>query len=463
MIHSTTLLTQDLICSKWTQEMALHWQAVPVIQEGQLFLLHAQDNPHLKTISKLLHWHFGYTPIHSLFPNGLHLDQQILQLYSAHRQVRLHQDLTSNAFPIAPNISTSLEEFSQGSVADFVHQLLLDAIESRASDIHFDMGESFCVLRQRIDGKLTDRYQLSPERYRAIVARIKILANLDTAETRRPQDGRIKLSFAGRRIDLRVSFIPIGNGERAVIRILDTHVQQLALPQLGMPQRIQDQIRKLLKKKGGLILVTGPTGSGKTTTLYSMVQEIASPHRNIMTIEDPIEYILPGIAQMPVNPKIGVTFATGLRHLLRQDPDILLVGEIRDVETAEIALQASLTGHLVLSTLHTEDAPSAIVRLHEMGIAPYLISGSLKAVLAQRLVKKSLEHSSTTAAGRTGVFQLLTIDSEWEQLLASSANYSQLRIQAKTIGLPSLYDEGMALVEKGIISVEDLLEVVDVT
>lgn len=280
-----------------------------------------------------------------------------------------------------------LDDRSDSPVIRMLNSMIVEAVHQGASDIHFEPGENGVMVRYRIDGVLQERHSPPKEFQKQLLTRIKVIAQLDIAQQRLPQDGRIKLNMAGRQIDFRVSTVPIVYGERIVLRILDNNNVMLGLEKIGMPFELLDDFRRLIRKSQGIILVTGPTGSGKTTTLYSALSEVCSSEVNIMTIEDPVEYKLPSIAQIGINPKIDLTFAAGLRHILRQDPDIVMIGEIRDKETAEIAIQASLTGHLVLSTLHTNDAPSAMTRLVEMGIEPYLLSSSVLAVLAQRLVR----------------------------------------------------------------------------
>ncbi|EPP34706.1 type II/IV secretion system family protein [Chlamydia ibidis] len=270
--------------------------------------------------------------------------------------------------------------------------ILKEAIEERASDIHFDPLVDALRIRYRIDGVLHDRHSPPVHLRSALITRVKVLAKMDIAEHRLPQDGRIKIQIAGQEVDMRVSTVPVIYGERVVLRILDKRNVILDIGGLHMPRDIETAFKESVSVPEGILLVTGPTGSGKTTTLYSVIQHLSGPFTNIMTIEDPPEYKLSGIAQIAVRPKIGLTFARGLRHLLRQDPDVIMVGEIRDHETAEIAIQAALTGHLVISTLHTNDAISAIPRLLDMGIEPYLLSATIIGVMAQRLVRTICPH-----------------------------------------------------------------------
>jgi general secretion pathway protein E len=276
----------------------------------------------------------------------------------------------------------------QSPIVKLLNLIITEAIQQGASDIHFEPLENGLKVRYRIDGVLQIRHAPAPEYQQQLLTRVKVMAKMDIAERRLPQDGRIKLRMGRREIDFRVSTVPVVNGERIVLRILDRGSVVLGLDRLGMLPNVFEEFRNLIKMPEGIVLVTGPTGSGKTTTLYSALAQVYNEETNIMTIEDPVEYNLKGIAQIGVRPKIHLDFPTGLRHILRQDPDIIMIGEIRDMETAAIAIQASLTGHLVLSTLHTNDAPSSITRLIDMGIEPYLLSSTILGVMAQRLVRK---------------------------------------------------------------------------
>ncbi|MGF6190044.1 type II secretion system ATPase GspE [Serratia sp. 2723] len=291
-----------------------------------------------------------------------------------------------------PEQQDLLDEQDDAPIIRLINAMLSEAIKQRASDIHIETYESELVIRFRVDGVLTKI--LTPQRQLAalLVSRIKVMSKLDIAEKRVPQDGRITLKIGGRAIDVRVSVIPASHGERVVMRLLDKGSVSLDLPHLGMGQEELLALLRLINLPHGIILVTGPTGSGKSTTLYSLLNQINDDSRNIMTIEDPVEFELSGISQTQVNPKVDMTFARGLRALLRQDPDVVLIGEIRDSETAQIAVQASLTGHLVLSTLHTNTAIGAITRLRDMGIEPFLLASSLSGVLAQRLLRKLCRH-----------------------------------------------------------------------
>ena len=366
----------------------------------------------------------------------------------------------------------------KGPVVKLVDALLFEALGRRASDIHIQPLDDSTLVRYRLDGVLHTVRTLSPRITPALVSRIKVMGRMDIAERRMPQDGRATVTIGsasgGRAIDLRISTLPTSYGERAVVRLLDNTHQLCDLDQLGMPPEVAGPFLDRVSRANGIILVTGPTGSGKTTTLYSTLRRIGSSQVNVMTIEDPIEYELStvglAISQAQVNTRKGITFATGLRHLLRQDPDVLMVGEIRDGETARIAIQASLTGHLVFSTLHTNDAASAVSRLMDLGVESYLVSASLSAVLAQRLVR--LIHAEcdgegceaclgTGFLGRTGLFELMTVDESIRDLISDHASLSQLRGAARAGGLRTLREEGARLVAAGVTSEAEARRVVE--
>jgi len=345
-------------------------------------------------------------------------------------------------------------------VIQLVDSLLLDALGRRASDVHIQPVEESSLVRYRIDGLLLSVRELPRKLHPAVLSRIKVMGRMDIAEQRIPQDGRATVTIGHRRIDLRISTLPTSHGERAVLRLLDSQSELTAFEDLGMPKDVATRFLEHAQRAHGMVLLTGPTGSGKTTTLYATLRRIGSPELNVMTIEDPIEYALSTdgltISQAQVNTKKGVTFATGLRHLLRQDPDVVMVGEIRDAETARIAIQSSLTGHLVFSTLHTNDAPSAVTRLIDLGVEAYLVSASLSAVCAQRLVRKihpSCEGRGcegcfqTGFFGRTGLFELLSMNADLRDLVGKGAALSEIRQAAAANGLRSLREEGLRQVE----------------
>jgi general secretion pathway protein E len=381
---------------------------------------------------------------------------------------------------------------SGSAVIRMLNAFLMEAIQQGASDIHFEPLESALSVRYRIDGVLQLRHQPPKEIQSQLLTRIKVMARLDIAEQRLPQDGRIKLKMGGRQIDFRVSTIPVVYGERIVLRILDKSNVLLGLDKIGMRPAVLEKFANLIRMSEGIVLVTGPTGSGKTTTLYSALSQINSSHINIMTVEDPVEYKLQGMAQIGVNHKIDLTFSSGLRHILRQDPDVIMIGEIRDRETAEIAIQAALTGHLVLSTLHTNDAPSALTRLVDMGIEPYLLSSSVIGVLAQRLVRSICPHCKTAYAptdaerkdlclpedgenffagtgceqcfqtgykGRRGIYELMPMSGRLKRQLVVSPDSVGLQKVALEEGMRTLRQDGGVLVAEGLTTTAEALRV----
>ena len=382
---------------------------------------------------------------------------------------------------------------SEAPVIKLVNHIISEAIESRASDIHFEPFADELLLRYRIDGILHE-FDPPPKRLSsAITTRIKIMAKMDISERRLPQDGRIKLKILGKDIDMRVSTLPTLHGESVVMRILDRGNLLLDLSQMGFPKKVHEELEALILKPYGKLLVTGPTGSGKTTTLYAALSKINTPNKKIITVEDPVEYQMRGINQIHVKPQIGLNFASGLRSIVRQDPDVIMVGEIRDPETAEISIQAALTGHLVFSTVHTNDAAGAITRLLDMGIENFLISSALLGVLAQRLVRvicpdckeeKSLAPalraemgqlgkedikvyhgkgckacSQTGFRGRCGVYELLVIDDNIRELILKKSTAQIIRDQARQKGMTTLREDGWDKVVKGITTVEEILRV----
>jgi len=349
-----------------------------------------------------------------------------------------------------------------------LNALLTQAARDGASDIHIEPYERHSSVRFRVDGTLREVVQPNRALHAALISRLKIMAQLDIAEKRLPQDGRISLRLGSRAVDVRVSTLPGAHGERAVLRLLDKSGARLTLEAVGLQGPVLRQLEQLIAQPHGILLVTGPTGSGKTTTLYAALQRLDASQLNIMTVEDPIEYELPGVGQTQVQPKIDLTFARALRAILRQDPDVIMIGEIRDLETAEIAIQASLTGHLVLATLHTNDAVSAVTRLTDMGIEPFLLSSSLLGVLAQRLVRKTCTacHGAgcsacgqTGFAGRTGVFELMHASEALRAQIHARAPEAALRTTALAEGMVPMREDGQRLVEAGITSAQELLRV----
>ncbi len=388
----------------------------------------------------------------------------------------------------------SLEEMADAApIRKLLNMVLLLAIKDQASDIHFEPFEDEFKIRVKADGVLYE--MVPPPRHlaNAIVTRIKVMSNLDIAERRLPQDGRIELNVGGNSVDLRVSVLPTLFGESVVMRVLDRTVVQLDLNKIGLDPGTLSRLRTVIRKPNGIVLVTGPTGSGKTTTLYSVLNELNEISTKIITTEDPVEYEIYGLLQIPVNPDIDVTFANVLRAILRHDPDIVLVGEIRDFETAEISVQSALTGHLVFSTLHTNDAPSAITRLRDMGIPPFLITATVEAILAQRLVRKicvecrtEFEPSdellmelqlplaqarkykfyygrgcqrcnNTGYKGRTGIYELMEINDDIRDLISSDATVDDVRNLARSQGMTSLRESGLKLIFDGITTIDEVV------
>ena len=367
-----------------------------------------------------------------------------------------------------PAVEDLLEASDDAPIIRMLNALLTQAARDGASDIHIEPYERHSSVRFRIDGTLREVVQPNRALHAALISRLKIMAELDIAEKRLPQDGRISLRLGSKAVDVRVSTLPSAYGERAVLRLLDKSEARLTLEAVGMQGRVLQQVEQLISQPHGILLVTGPTGSGKTTTLYAALQRLDAAHNNIMTVEDPIEYELSGVGQTQVNSKIDLTFAKALRAILRQDPDVIMIGEIRDFETAQIAIQASLTGHLVLATLHTNDAASAVTRLTDMGVEPFLLSSSLLGVLAQRLVRQRCKACAgagcdacgqTGYAGRTGIFELLVASEEIRAQIHQGAAESELRATALRQGMVLMRDDGQRLVDAGITSAEELLRV----
>ena len=392
-----------------------------------------------------------------------------------------------------PKTSDLLDSQDDAPIIRLLNSVLTQAIEEGASDIHVEPFENRLAVRFRVDGMLRDVVEPPVALTGRIIARVKVMARLNIAEKRVPQDGRISLRLGSRMVDVRVSTLPTHYGERVVMRILEKEQGMLTLEQIGMPDDVRDRFSELIRYPNGIFLVTGPTGSGKTTTLYAALQQIHSTDLNIITVEDPVEYDLEGVGQIPVNVKTGMTFEKGLRAILRQDPDVIMVGEIRDVETARVAVQASLTGHRVFSTLHTNDAVGSITRLVDMGIEPYLVASSLLGAMAQRLVRKLCvncriqrpanageqhllgiaEHAEvllyhpggcpacqyTGFLGRTGIYEMLVVDDELRAMIHDNSGEHDLRVAASRNGLRALRDDGIAKALAGKTSLEEVLRV----
>ena len=480
-------------------EWARRMRALPVLCEGEPSLLMEDPMRHelLDDISLLL----GVQPI----PIGVDpalLDQAIELMYfeQASREPNWSaSQADSDDMGAAPSTGSDLLSSADAApVVQFVNQTLLDAVREGASDIHIEPESQQLGIRFRVDGLLYERPSPPQNMQAPLTARIKVMASLDIAEKRLPQDGTARVRVGRREIDVRVSTIPVAEGERIVLRLLHRDQVAMGLSELGMPANLLSRFQSLLKEPNGVIWVTGPTGSGKTTTLYAALRELDRAHLNILTIEDPVEYRLDGIGQMSVKPSIGLSFATGLRHVLRQDPDVVLVGETRDEETAEIVTRASMTGHLVFSTLHTNDAVSAFTRLLDMGIAAYLLSGSTRASLAQRLVRKvcpACRQASTMTAkdvpagvadpaswvgtdvytavgcseckngyrGRIGLYELLIVDEALQKAIRPGCTLSELSTAARLAGYRSLMEDGLDKVRAGMTTLEELDRVLGMT
>ncbi|MFT4173110.1 MAG: type II secretion system ATPase GspE [Rhodocyclaceae bacterium] len=386
---------------------------------------------------------------------------------------RLMQDL--------PAVTDLLDAQDDAPVIRMINALLAQAARDGASDVHFEAFETHSVVRYRVDGTLRDVVSPRKALHAALISRIKIMSQLDIAEKRIPQDGRITLRVAGRAIDVRVSTVPTVHGERAVLRLLEKDAARLQLQKLGLATDTLDRLTRLIRQPHGIVLVTGPTGSGKTTTLYAALGQLDKSVSNILTVEDPVEYDLPGINQIPVHARIGMSFGAALRAALRQDPDNIMIGEIRDLETAQIAVQSSLTGHGVLASLHTNDAISAVTRLTDMGIEPFLLSSSLLGVLAQRLVRClcphcKVRHTSPDGAarwepagcaqcnhsgfkGRTGIHELFIIDDDIRRLIHDGGNEQAMSELARRRGMRTMREDGQRWVAAGITTQEEILRV----
>ena len=417
-----------------------------------------------------------------------------LEEYISNLESKLEEEGTEES-------TENLEDILEGSDAPVIQLLnstFLKAVRANASDIHFEPFSDYVEVRFRMDGVLHEITQIPKSGYPSVVSRIKVMAKLNVAEKRLPQDGRIRIKIGNKEMDMRVSTLPTVFGERVVIRLLDKSTKILSLSELGYSDEDLEKIKNLISKPYGLVLVTGPTGSGKSTTLYASLLQLKSPRKNIITIEDPVEYQIDGISQIQVNPKINLTFANGLRSILRQDPDIVMVGEIRDLETAEIAIHASMTGHLVLSTLHTNDAPSAVTRLVDMGVEPFLVASSLEGVIAQRLVRRictnckveyeitdvekaqiakmthlepvSLEGEklfkgvgceecmNTGYKGRIAICEVMEVNEELRSVISKNPESNIIKQNALENGMKTLVKDGIQKALKGITTLEEVIQ-----
>lgn len=465
---------------------------LPIEQQNGTIIVAVADPLHLEPLEELRH--MLNTPVKAVYCQRDSILEAIDSCYNkeAGAASRLIADLSTDSSRGDDEMVYDLLDDSthQTQIVKLLNLIIMEAIQQGASDIHFEPFENSLRVRYRIDGVLQNRHSPAQEYQAQLLSRVKVMAKMDIAERRLPQDGRIKLKMGGREIDFRVSTVPVSGGERIVLRILDKGNVILGLDKLGMVPKVYEEFKRLINLPEGIVLVTGPTGSGKTTTLYSAVCDMYNDEINIMTIEDPVEYNLKNIAQIGVQPKINLDFATGLRHILRQDPDVIMIGEIRDVETAEIAIQAALTGHLVLSTLHTNDAPSAVTRLVDMGIEPYLLSSCVVGVLAQRLLRRicpgcrelytpseeeikklGLDSSQLYVGkgcslcygsgykGRHGVYELMPVNNAIQKQIVKSPDAIELRQISLDGGMVTLRDHGAQLVKKGITTIAEVLRV----
>lgn len=433
--------------------------------------------------------------VESYISNKSDINKFIQLYYSSEQMNKAAEELSRESLEYkAMSIEVEeIDDVKNAPVVKMIEYLFRNSVEMRASDIHIEPFENEVKIRYRIDGQLQTVNSLQKESLGPLVTRIKILAGLDITEKRLPQDGRIITKIDNQDVDLRVSILPVVNGEKIVIRILNKNSYKIEKQQLGMSEANLKKLYNIISKPNGIVLVTGPTGSGKSTTLYTILNELNSDKSNIVTIEDPVEYTMHGINQVNVNSKTGLTFAKGLRSILRQDPDIVMIGEIRDEETAKVAVKAAITGHLVISTLHTNDAPSTITRLIDMGVEPYLVSTAITGVIAQRLVKKICEHckesyeaniyeksilgedidkslilykgsgcgycNNTGFKGRTGIYEIMEIEREHKDIITTTNNINKLKDLAIQKGMSTLKEECKILVKSGITTIGELLAV----
>ncbi|MDZ7276625.1 MAG: GspE/PulE family protein [candidate division KSB1 bacterium] len=476
--------------------MACRYKIVPLARKGARLQIALADPGDIALLDEI-RWLLG-TDLEAVQAEPAQIDEGLRSLYGLGAETvdRLMEERGDGGVALVVSSASDLDkEGDDASVIRFVNELLLEAFRERATDIHLEPFAAQLRIRYRIDGILYDiPVPESLQRlHAAIVSRIKIMANLNIAEQRLPQDGRIKVRTGNRELDLRISILPTPFGETVNLRILNSQQVTLGLENLGLLPRDLARLERLLQKPHGIILVTGPTGSGKTTTLYACLNKLNESSRKIITVEDPIEYQLAGISQVQVNPKIGLTFAQGLRSLLRHDPDVMLVGEIRDHETAEVTIQVAMTGHLVFSTLHTNDAPGAVARLANMGIEPYLIAASVECIIAQRLVRvicpecKSVEvghngksglvrrliphdallyhgrgcsHCKQTGYwGRTAIYEFLLIDDELREHIVKKTPANQLRQIAINKGMITLRQDGLEKIRLGLTTLDEVLRV----
>ncbi|WP_353684237.1 type IV-A pilus assembly ATPase PilB [Thermodesulfovibrio sp. 3907-1M] len=493
LIHLTVQSIDKSVFKLVSEEFIKKYKFIPFSKTENTIKVATSEVANLNFIKSIL---TGFNLQVYLIKNS-ELTELIYSLIKTNTEEKAFVNLVESAAATAEDETEIKEETVQpeAPIIKLADKILLDALKMRASDIHIEPYEKGVFVRYRIDGVLHNVLNLPSQIKGPLTTRFKIMAHLDISEKRLPQDGRIKLKISGKEVDFRVSTLPVIHGEKVVLRILEKGSLQLDLTRLGFEKKSLDFFLEALSKPYGMILVTGPTGSGKTTTLYSALLKLNKPEVNIMTVEDPVEYSFPGINQVQVKEEVGLTFASALRAFLRQDPDIIMVGEIRDFETAEIAVKAALTGHLVLSTLHTNDAASTITRLINMGIEPFLISSSVILIVAQRLVRKLCPHckkeekhskeyllkaglpedkieqikvygpqgctncSKTGYSGRVALYEVMPIKDEIKELILTGASASEIKKEAVKLGMITLRQSGIYKVMQGITSIEEVLRI----
>ena len=490
-LHTVERQSEDL-----SAEYLAYWGVMPLeIADGRLLTATWLDEVDVQPLDEL-RLRFGAEPSLLRYPED-EIRQAVHRLYgtagSTAEGVLAGMDSEDGGEVGELAIDDLVSMANEAPVVKLVNFLLLEALQARASDVHLESYPAGLKVRYRIDGVLQDAPSPSSGLADAVISRLKIMAELDIAERRLPQDGRIRLKLQDRAVDVRVSTLPALHGESVVLRLLDKERGRIALDDLGMSARTAARFRAIVRKPHGIILATGPTGSGKTSTLYAAIDEIRTGREKILTVEDPVEYELEGVPQVPVNDRVGLTFAATLRALLRQDPDTLLVGEIRDPETAEIAIHAALTGHLVLSTLHTNDAPSSLTRLLDLGVPPYLVASTVEGVLAQRLVRRVCRSCAvarepdrrvmvafgpagaavervhvgegcdacrgTGFHGRTGIYELFVMDDALRAEVQAQRGSGAIRALALERGMTSLRADGLRLVQEGLTTPEEVLRI----
>ena len=466
-----TTPTPSTVLEAIPARLATRYQVLPIARDGQTLTIAMADPLDTRILDELKV--LTRCRIQPALAGTRALQEAIRQQYGVGAETVEAMVANRQVFERTPELAEAVEDLDaiggEASTIKFTHQLLAEAFQARATDVHLEPYEHAFMIRYRIDGILYDvpvpadlkRFQAS------IISRVKVMAHLDVAEHRLPQDGRAKVKIGGRDLDLRVSILPTPYGEAVMIRFLSTNVF-LGLEQLGLLPDHLTVLERMLAKPHGIIFVTGPTGSGKTTTLYACLAKLNDRTRKIITVEDPIEYVMPGITQCQVHPKIEFTFARALRSMLRHDPDIMMVGEVRDLETAETTIRTALTGHLVFSTLHTNDAPSSVARLLDMGVEPFLVASSLECAIAQRLVRlicpecKGAKGSCcrmTGFRGRTAIFEFFAVDDAVRELIVRRAPADEIRRVARTKGMRTMREDGLEKVRRGLTTEQEVLRV----